>query len=580
MNRAGQRIWVGHALIGLVCLALAALIGRLGFIHAEMSPRLRAWSEQQQRSTVSIPGRRGMILDRRQRVLAGSYDRPTVFADPRLIEDREETSRQLAIILHEPVSEILKKLERPTSPAFVVIARGIEPSDAKDIQSLDIQGINIQKEPARAYPMGNLCAHVIGFVGSDGTGLEGIEMTCERYLKATPGKRVVYRDVRRRASFQEPNSYIPPENGLNVVLTIDAEIQEKVEQEVRASVEHFKAESGVGVVMDPKTGEILAMTSYPTFDPAQAGRCPPDARRNRVLTDPVEPGSCFKPYVMATALADGLTTPDETIFCHNGLFIIGKRLLHDHHPYGNLTTTMGLVKSSNILMAILGLRVGNERMYHSLCSFGYGAQTGIDLPGESEGLLMPLSRWNSYSTTSVPMGQELAVTPIQLATAFSSLVNGGLLLRPRVVAAVIDAEGHVIEDYREVHVRGQAIDPATAATMVDILTKVVNEGTGRPCRMEKWQAMGKTGTAQVPRKNRRGYEPDAYLGSFIAAAPGRDPDLMALVMIRKPDRRIGYYGSKVAAPAVKAILEHGLAYRNVPADLPANDSPQKIARGR
>jgi cell division protein FtsI (penicillin-binding protein 3) len=284
---------------------------------------------------------------------------------------------------------------------------------------------------------------------------------------------------------------------------------------------------------------------------------------------------------MAIALADGLTTPDETIFCHNGLFVIGKRLLHDHHPYGNLTTTMGMVKSSNILMAILGLRVGNERMYQSLRDFGYGARTGIDLPGEGEGLLMPLSRWNSYSTTSVPMGQELAVTPIQLATAFSSLVNGGRLLKPWVVAAVIDDKGQLIKDYREEpHVRGQAIDPATAATMADILTQVVNDGTGRPCRMEKWQAMGKTGTAQVPRKNRRGYEPDAYLGSFIAAAPASDPDLTVLVMIRKPDRRIGYYGSKVAAPAVKAILEHSLAYRNVPADLPADDSLQRVARGQ
>lgn len=580
MNGAGQRIWVGRALIGLVCLVLAAMIGRLAYIHAHMSPQLQAWSEQRQRSTVSIPGRRGMILDRKQRVLAGSYDRPTVFADPRLIEDREKSAEDLAVILHQPADEILKKLEQPTSPAFVVIARDIESSDARDIESLGIRGIRIRKEPSRAYPMGTLGAHVIGFVGSDGTGLEGIERTHEKYLKAKSGRRVVYRDVRRRASFQEPNSYVPPEDGLNIVLTIDAEIQAKAEQEVLAAVTQFKAESGIGLVMNPKTGEILAMTCCPTFDPADAGRYPADLRRNRALTDPVEPGSCFKPYVMATALADGLTTPDETIFCHNGLFVVGKRLLHDHHPYGNLTTTMGMVKSSNILMAILGLRVGNARMYESLRNFGYGARTGIDLPGESEGLLMPLSRWNSYSTTSVPMGQELAVTPIQMATAFSALINGGLLLKPRVVRAVIDGEGHIVEDHSEVRVRGQAIDPATAATMAGILVQVVNEGTGRPCRMEKWQAMGKTGTAQVPRKDRRGYEPDAYLGSFIAAAPAADPDLVALVMIRKPDRRIGYYGSTVAAPAVKAILEHGLAYRNVPADLPADDSSPRLARGQ
>jgi cell division protein FtsI/penicillin-binding protein 2 len=580
MSQAQQRMWVGHALIGLVCLTLLALIGRLSFIHVEKAPQLQAYSEARQRCTVSIPGRRGMILDRRQRVLAGSYDRPTVFADPRYIENREETARQLAVILHKPAAEILEKLEKPTSPAFVILAKNIAPSDAKDVESLDIRGINTRKEPAREYPMGKLAAHVLGFVGRDGSGLDGVEMMFERYLKATKGKRVVYRDRRRRASFQEPNSYVAPQDGLHVVLTIDAEIQDKVEEQVSQAVEHFKAESGVGIVMDPKTGEVLAITSYPTFEPARANTYPADARRNRALTDPVEPGSCFKPYTMAAALADGLTTPNETIYCHDGLFKIGGRLLHDHHPYGNLTTTMGMVKSSNILMAILGLRLGNERMYEAFRNFGFGAQTGIDLPGEGEGLLMPLSKWNSYSTTSVPMGQELAITPIQLATAFCSLVNGGRLLKPRVVAAVTDAEGHIVEDYRDVHVRGQSIDPATAQTMVEILSLVVNEGTGRNCKLDKWQALGKTGTAQVPRKGARGYEPNAYLGSFIGSAPASNPDLVALVMIRKPDRRIGYYGSTVAAPAVKAILEHGLTYRNVPADLPAPGSSQELARSQ
>jgi cell division protein FtsI (penicillin-binding protein 3) len=265
-------------------------------------------------------------------------------------------------------------------------------------------------------------------------------------------------------------------------------------------------------------------------------------------------------------LAEAATKPTETIFCHNGLYVTGARRLSDHEPYGNLTVEQIMIHSSNIGMAILGQRLGNMRMHAALRQFGYGSRTGIDLPGEGEGLLMPLKAWNTFTTTSVPMGQELAITPIQLATAFSGLINGGHKVRPRVMTAILSRNGEVIEDRRKSEDLGRVVREDISATMRDMLSKVVNEGTGRNCRLGQWQVLGKTGTAQVPRKDRRGYEPDAYLGTFIAGVPAHDPEVVCLIQVRKPNKRIAYYGSAVAAPAVRAVLAYTLPYLGVPPD--------------
>jgi cell division protein FtsI (penicillin-binding protein 3) len=447
----------------------------------------------------------------------------------------------------------------------VALVPEASPELVQAIEKLDLRGVGVQLEPVRRYPNGQLAAQLIGWVGREGIGLEGIEMTFERYLRAESGERTVVRDVRRRAMYQEAGSFVAPRDGSHVILTIDAFIQETVEREVARQVEHHKAESGLGIVMNPKTGEVLAMTSIPTFEPARGNKASPENRRNRTVTDPVEPGSIFKPFIMVTALAEGVTHPLEMIDCSR---FPGSRRLHDHHAFGVLPAYKIVTRSSNIGMAIIGTRLGNKRMYEALKAFGFGGPTGIDLPGEGAGLLMPLRMWNRYTTSSVPMGHELAVTPIQIITAFSAIANGGRLLQPRVVRAVVDRKGDLIEDRSEVIDRGQAVDPAAAATMRDILIQVVVEGTGKRCDLEKWQVMGKTGTAQVPYKNRKGYEPGAYLASFIAAAPASDPELAVLVMIRKPKKN-GYYGSQAALPAVKAILEESLTYLGVPSDKPA-----------
>jgi len=568
MATTGQRTRVGQALILLLCLCLLGLLGRLVYINSVMAPRLQDWSYRRQTSTIVLPGTRGAILDRRYRALAGSSNEFSVYADPRLIADHGEAAALLAPILGMPAKEIRDRLDHPTSPAYVVLCR-LKENKKDKLAQLDLRGVGVQREPARVYPMGTLAAHVLGHVDPDGRGLEGVELAFDSTLRANSGRRTVFCDVHRRAVFQEPNSYVPPQDGVHVVLTLDVNIQEKLEQQLRERVEFHNADSAVGVVLDPATGEVLAMANYPTFDPARAGQAPPEVRRNRVLTDPVEPGSVFKPYTLSAALAHGVARRTDIINCHGGLYIVGKRRLQDSHPYGALTVEQVLARSSNIGMAILGQRLGNERIYNMLRAFGYAEKTGIDLIGEDRGLMLPLKRWNSGSTLSVPMGQEIAVTPIQIVTAFSALVNGGKLLRPRVVAAIVSDEGEILEDRTAVQQRRQAISPQLAREMKEILTSVVTSGTGRACKLSQWQALGKTGTAQIPRINqgRRGYEPGAYLASFIGAAPVRNPAVVVLIMVRHPKKN-SYYGSQVALPAVKEVLEFSLNYLNVPHEPP------------
>ncbi|NLX14452.1 MAG: penicillin-binding protein 2 [Phycisphaerales bacterium] len=578
MRPAGQRVRMGQALIVLTGVLFVALIGRLVYIQTVLRPELSAWSEQYQFREIVLPGRRGAILDRRQRVLAGSRESPTVYADPLLVGDHAEAAEMLAPALNLTPGDVQKLLDKPTSPRYVVLKRHLTPMEAEAVKALGLDGIGLQNEPARTYPMGELAAQVVGFVSSDGGGLDGLELAWERHLRAVSGKRIVHCDAGRRAVFSKPDSFIPPKNGLHIVLTIDAAIQEIVERELAKQVQARQAESGVVLLLNPQNGEVLAMANYPSFDPSTPNLFPVEHRRNRILTDPAEPGSIFKPFVMCAALAEKLARPEEIIDCERGAFRIGKRILHDVHSYSGLTVAQIMIKSSNIGMAKLGLRLGNEKMHSHLSDFGFGQPTGIDLHGENHGIFMPLRRWNSYTTTSVPMGQEMAPTPLQLGVAFSAIVNGGRLYQPRVVRAVIDKYGNLVEDHSQPVFRGQVIDPEVSADVCDMLKRVVSsEGTGRACIMDRWEVLGKTGTAQVPARNRRGYEPGAYLASFMAAAPASDPAVVAVVMIRKP-KGAPYYGGTVAAPVAKAIFEQVLPYLNVPPDKP-DAASVRLAKG-
>lgn len=584
-------------------LVFVALAGRLVQIHLRQREQLIAHTERQRRAVIKIPARRGMIVDAQGRVMAVSVERPSVYADPNRIPSSsclpkgvELTSEQrlaepnvvaayrrtgaaLAEVLDMDGRILAGDLMRRAGRRFMWVKRRVTDEQALAVKKLGLRGVGILYEPERQYPMNPRFAHGLGFVRIDGHGASGLEYVFDEVLMGEAGHRAVVTDVRRRAIYSDPEDYQPPRDGHHLLLTIDTVIQSIAEQELAAAVEQFHGEAGSVVVMAPKTGEVLALGNVPTFDLDRYMDFPDSARCNRAIVSPVEPGSTFKPFIAAAALAEKVTWPGEEIFCHHGLYRAGRRRLHDHHPYGNLTFEKVLIKSSNIGMAILGERLGNARLYDYICRFGFGRETGIELPGEDRGLVVPLDKWTSYSTTSLPMGQEIAVTSIQLATAFSAVVNGGVLLRPRTVRAVVDSQGRVVRDTSEPVVVRRVMAEAVARRMgQDILVRVVKEGTGRRAALSGYQVLGKTGTAQMAKKDGRGYERDAYVSSFVGAAPAEAPAVLVYLNVVRPDRRIGYYGGTVAAPAVREILAKTLAYLGVPPREPEPSSVQVASR--
>jgi cell division protein FtsI (penicillin-binding protein 3) len=397
---------IALSLFGVVALALLALGARLCWINAVQRGELLAWSQQQHVGQIPWPARRGFILDRRGRILAGTRERHSLFCDPHLVDDFVPIALKLSAILGEAPGAIHQKLDERSESRFVWLGRHLDDAQADAIRALDCPGLGLVSESERQYPNGHLAGHVLGFVGRDGHGLEGIEAYYEDSLAGVDGRRVVLKDASRNTLAVLADGSAPPQNGRHIVLTIDSVIQSNLEQALAEGVAQREAESGVGVVMNPRTGEILAMACVPGFDPKNFSVVPPELRRNRVITDPVEPGSIFKPYVGCMALAEKVVRINEPIFCHNGLFVTGSRRIHDVHPAGTIPFRDVIVKSSNIGMAIVGDRLGKERMERYLRAFGYGAPTGLGFPGESEGMLPPLSQWSGYSAMSMSFGRS------------------------------------------------------------------------------------------------------------------------------------------------------------------------------
>lgn len=577
-DRDRRESLIGATILVGVALALAGLTARLVHINTSLKPKLDARLGAQQTGKSALPSRRGLILDRNGRTLAGSRLRPSVFADPVLIGKKEfaQIARQVGPVLSLPAGQIEELLRENRSRRFCWLKRRLEPEEADGIKRLKLPGVRLRNEPQRFYPLNSLMAQTIGIVSRDGRGLEGVELLHDAHLRGRDGQQIAIYDgrKRRRPIWLKFNRTVPASDGGHVVLTLDAVIQGFVEHELAATVEAYEAESAVGVVMSPRTGEILAMGQYPTFDPNDFAASPAERRRNQVIADAVEPGSTFKPFVACGALAHGVVVPGESIFCHHGQHYFGRRLVHDVHPRGDLTFEEIIVKSSNIGMATLGERMGAAAIHETLGRFGFGSPTGVDLPGEASGMVTPLTRWTSYSTSSVTFGQEIAATPIQLATAFCAIVNGGTLLVPRVTKEIWSADGERIKHWQRPDVVGRILPADVADYMTQrILVQVVEEGGGKYAALDDWQVLGKTGTAQIAYADRRGYEPDAYLGSFIGAAPAENPEIVVLVMVRKPNPQLGYYGSKVAAPAVGAIMQKTLPYLGVPPSPPTERGP-------
>ena len=519
-------------------------------------------TEQQQSRTAQKP-QRGVILDCRGRVLAASNKIQTIFAEPRIIEDPMQVSRKLGPVLGIPVDEIRRIITESKNPGFAKIKVGADPSQCGAAGK--IYGIGVQSNWQRHYPAGALTCHVVGFTSADNKGLEGIELRYDRELAGSAGENIFLTDAfRRPIQLKQQKSIL--EDGLGVILTLDSTIQQFTWAELLKQYESYEAESAVAIVAQPKTGAILAMVSLPDFDPNDIRSTDPNNFRDRAITSQFEPGSIIKPIVAAIALDAGAVSRDEEIFCENGSYRgrgFGRIGEYSNHAFGDLTVREILVKSSNIGMAKIGQKLGKERLYEGLKRFGFGKETGIDLPGEAEGLLWPADKWTGYSVTRIPFGQEISVTAIQLLRAFCILANGGHSVRPFVVRAMVDNTGQVTKLKRPPPPVGFVVKPEVAKWIIEnALVGVVNEGTGRRARLEKWHLFGKTGTANIAKSDERGYSEDDYIASFIAGAPAEEPKVVVLVSIRKPNKQLGkgYTGGAVAAPVAAAILEKTLTY--------------------
>ncbi len=556
-------------LVGLLVLLLA-LGARLLHLNVAPRPALLALAERQKHSSSVIPARRGMILDTRGRVVALSRQVPDVFVDPWLANDVSALAADVAARASLPLAEVEGRIRRRADSRFVVVAPQVDRVTATAIRDLGHPAVGLTDRAQRFYPLGGSMSQVLGWVGHDGAGLEGIELAFDHHLGGQDGRRATIRDARRRAIQRLAGSSVPPVDGGHVVLTLDAEIQLIAEESLARAIMKFEAESGIAIVMSPINGAVLAMVSLPASDlnepytPEVAG-----LRRNRAVTDPVEPGSAFKPVIVSAALEFGFVTPMEIIDCGAGSHRFGRRVVRDTKPNGPLDLRGIITRSSNIGMGIIGTRMGNDVLYDTLHRFGFGERSGIECPGEGSGLVRQLKDWTSYSTTSVPMGYEILVTPLQLINAFAAIVNDGILVKPRLVRMLLGPDGQPVQSFESPDII-RRVTPSQIARYVarELLVSVVENGGGRQAEVGPYRVLGKTGTAKLTSAGQRGYEARAYLGVFVGAAPVTDPQIVALAMVRRPNPAIGYYGRTVAAPVVGDILVKTLTYLEVPPDKP------------
>jgi cell division protein FtsI/penicillin-binding protein 2 len=543
--------------------AFAGLIIRCFYLQCIKYDYFGSASVRQRQSWIAEKPQRGVILDCYGRVLAASNRYQTIYAESRAIKNIEDVSARLSPILRMPAGEIAGIIEGSKNPGYVKLKTEATEEECKE--AAVIEGIGVGSDWQRYYPMGRLAANVVGFTSSDNIGLEGIELKYNNELTGDEGQNIVFADVMRRPiRLKEQTTYV--ENGYGLILTIDSTIQEFARAELERVVDDFQAESGVAIAAEPKSGAILALVSLPDYDPQKIGASDFERIRNRAITDQYEPGSLFKPFVAAIAIDTNMVSRDEKIFCEYGNYHgkgFGQIGEYGNHRYGNMTIREILAQSSNIGMAKVGQKVGAERMYYGLRQFGFGRKTWIDLPGEVEGNLRPLKEWNGYSVTRVPFGQEISTTAIQIVQAFCIIANRGRYVSPYLVKAIVGNNGDIIKIRQPRSNPVFVIKPQTADWLVkDALTAVVNEGTGRPARLKKWQLFGKTGTAQLALADRKGYSDTDYVASFIAGAPAEDPAIVVLVSVVKPNKKLGkgYTGGAVASPAVGRIIERTLNY--------------------
>jgi cell division protein FtsI (penicillin-binding protein 3) len=572
--------------MGLLCVLLlagaGAVVKRAYDLQIVQGDELRATADAQQLRDVRLAPRRGTIYDRHGAELAVSVDADSVYANPRQMHregvDTGAAALRLSRVLGIDSARVAQRLS--SDRLFVWLERQVTPEEAAAVRALDIPGVTVTREARRYYPNRELAAHVLGFANVDGDGIEGLELSFDERLRGTSTAVPALRDRRGRVVFSEQLLDDRASLGEDVYLTLDKTLQHIAERELALSIRTFEAAAGSIVVLDPQSGELLAIASYPTFDPNTPAASPPSHRRFRAITDRFEPGSTIKPMTIASALAGGVLRPTEQVDCHMGEWTVveGERAITDTHDWGLLTPAEILAHSSNIGSAQVGMRLGRQGLYRAFRRFGFGQATGIPLPGEVSGTLRHHSRWYERDFASIGFGQGMSVTALQLATAMGAIANGGRLMRPTLVRRVMDGRGNVLEEATP-EVRRQVIPAHVARLVSDMLTAVTSdEGTGAEAAIDGYLVAGKTGTAQMASVSGPGYSADRWLSSFVGFVPAESPRVVIAVIIQEPV--IDHYGGVVAGPVFRRVGEATMRHLGVPPAGSGNALEELEARAR
>ncbi len=551
----------------LICMI--AVFSKLVQVQAMDGQKYEEMAVGQRITDHELTPDRGSVYDRNGEILALSIEMDTVFATPYQVKKKWKSAVSIATILGESTDTIYEKLD--SDSGFVYLARKIDKEKADRLKELKIEGLGFAKESQRQYPLGSLASHVIGFVGLDNIGLSGIELQYDTNLRGKPGKVVTEQDINGYPIPGGNNTFIPSTNGSQLMLTIDKEIQYKAELELKAAIEKYEAKGGNIIVMDPKSGEIYAMASLPDFDLNDFSNAEAKNFRNTAVVDVYEPGSTMKIITASAILEEKLFSP-ESKFTLPGSINIGGWVIKESHGRGTAEFTLSSIvtQSSNIGAAHIAQVLGKEKMIEYIKRFGLNSQTGIDLPGESVGSLLPGDLWSASTIATVSFGQGTSVTPIEMIRAFSVIANQGVAVDPHLVDQIVSTRGKRTRLYDKDE-NTQVISANTATLMTEIMAKAVATGTGKNAQIEGYSVAGKTGTAQKPDPDKPGYS--GYIGSFIGYAPAKDPAVVILVTIDEP--RGAIYGGVVAAPVFSSVGEFALQRLRVAPDLVDNADKQQ-----
>jgi cell division protein FtsI (penicillin-binding protein 3) len=554
-------------LFGLVMLGLAFLVGRRAFqLQVREAAQLRDWAENNYLREIEIAPRRGRILDRKGHELATTADLDSVYCNPRQLAYVPDASHKLAKALHLDSRELDKSLAGKKEQYFAWVKRRVTPDESAVVAALELPGVGMRKEPRRVYPNGALAATVVGHAGLDGKGLEGVELGFDKALHGTGMEVVGVHDRLGRDLLVDGTIDSSSSAGKDLVLSLDRYLTFETERILAETVQKHNAKAGMSVMLDPRTGEVLAMANVPTYNPNDPSDAAKRGARNRAISDTFEPGSTLKTFTFAAALDAGKVKPEDRIDCQMGQLIVGKFHIRDDHPKGVLTAAEVLKHSSNIGTVKVARRIGKEALWNALDRFGFGQPTYLGLPGERRGILRPVSRWGEIEFATHAFGQGMTVTPVQLAAGFAAIAAYGMYRPPRIALHYIGTDGKPEPVERPAEARGarRVMSESAARTLLAIMQGVTEDGTAKAAAIPGYPVAGKTGTAQKVTNGR--YDPSKYLGSFVGIVPADDPRLVIAVMIDEPQGV--HYGGVVAAPAFKAIAETALRYLGVAPTLP------------